>query len=149
MFTLLLLLKPVPSLSEPYFHHCVDLSLLWLFIIFLKRIWASRRKDLGLHTPCTFSTSQNLRAGGNSQHMFTQLNSTVKSQSSFSQLFTLVRSITKAPRVNLPKTFSILRKGSKTQILLLHKGWCFFFEAPQNIFKRLNSKKSHLNFGLF
>lgn len=115
--------KDNPSTVWPYFYCCVDPSPLWLLIVFLNRILESGRKDLRLHAPCTFSTSQNLRSERNIQHMLTQLNSTVKSNSSFSHLFALVSSITKPPNVNLQKTFSTLLKSSKTQILLLSKWW--------------------------
>ena len=89
-----------------------------LFSIIEYESWG-RRTNISV-LPCSFNTLYNLRSEENIQQVVTQMNSSI------SQFFSVVRSIIKAPEVNLQGTVSILLKSSKTKILLLReKGWYF------------------------
>lgn len=131
LFMFLLLIQLIFPLSDPHFSYCVDPSLLGLFTIFPVRIWESQRKDLSLNAPWPFSTSQNLRSRKNIKYMF-QLNSTAKLYPLFCQLFminSLMRSITKA-QSQPTQNFLYFFKSSKSQILLIMKGWLFCNTSP-------------------
>lgn len=118
--------------------------LLWLLIIFLNRrkyeSWGERTNVSVL--PCTFNTLYNLRSEENIQQVLRQMNSSI------SQLFAVVRSIIKAPEVNLQGTVSILLKSSKLRFFSLERDDIF---QQFKIFSKMLQilRKSHLKLEVF
>ena len=98
-----------------------------LFSLIEYESWGERTNVSVL--PCTFNTLYNLRSEENIQQVLRQMNSSI------SQLFAVVRSIIKAPEVNLQGTVSILLKSSKTKILFLRKGW--YFSKQFKVFSKM------------
>lgn len=95
LFMFLFLIRPIPLPLDPYVI-AVLISLYCDYSLYSLLEHDSIEEKPMLQCSCTFSTSKNLRSRRNSNHMFTQLNSSVQLYPSFSQLFTLMRSITKA-----------------------------------------------------